>query len=371
MTAVAGLPSEGAPAQQDGFATVSTRAASEWRGWLGGTLAVMAALLAVELALVAVLLPTAREVRIHLWLCFTAMAMWALIVPVAAATARRWPFVGDRRNRMLVMHFLASLLVGTFTTTLRSALLAGLMPPEDFRLMGGSFEFFWRQAIVGALMIESMVYFAVVSIVQWRDTQTRALQSKAETARARMLAIQNSLSPHFTLNAMNALVAMLPESSREQHFAIQIGGFLRDMLDARNTTTQSLAQEMAMVERYLEIERTRLGARLDASTAMDQFHRDVEVPVLALQPLVENAVRHGVAPYRDGGSLRVEARRDGTVTVLRIESIASEALRSNPGTGYGEESSRSRFRLLYGARVEFASGRIGERAYRVEIRIRD
>ena len=358
-------------AQQDDVASGPPPAAGEWRGWLGGTLAVMAALLAVELALVALLLPAARDVRIHLWLCLSAMAMWALIVPVAAATARRWPFAGGWRNRRLMTHFVASLLVGTFTTTLRAALLAEFMPAEDFRLVGGSFATFWRQAIVGALMIESMVYFAVVSIVQWRDTQARALKSNAEAARARMLAIQNSLSPHFTLNAMNALVAMLPESSREQHFAIQIGGFLRDMLDARNTTTQSLGQEMAMVERYLDIERTRLGHRLDASTAMDVFLRDVEVPVLVLQPLVENAIRHAVAPYREGGSLRVEVLRDAGATVLRVESMASEPLRSSPGTGYGEDSSRSRFGLLYGKRVDFDSGRIGERAYRVEIRIRD
>ncbi len=104
--------------------------------------------------------------------------------------------------------------------------------------------------------------------------------------------------------------------------------------------------------------------------AMDVFLRDVEVPVLVLQPLVENAIRHAVAPYREGGSLRVEALRDAGATVLRIESIASEPLRSSPGTGYGEDSSRSRFGLLYGKRVAFSSGRIGERAYRVEIRIR-
>lgn len=340
------------------------------RPWIPNLLTLIFALSMAELMIGMLFPPQVVRLPVHLWLMVSELAMWGLLLLLALRTSLWWPLDGPGRVRGILLHLSIGYGASAFVCTLRPWLLSLFMPAELFHYLGGSFEVFWLRTFPWTLMLEVLIYLGFVVIAQWRDGESRRLRAEAEAARARMLAIQNSLSPHFTLNAMNALVAMLPESSREQHFAIQIGGFLRDMLDARNTTTQSLGQEMAMIERYLDIERTRLGDRLDASTAMDVFLRDVEVPVLVLQPLVENAIRHAVAPYREGGSLRVEALRDAGATVLRIESIASEPLRSSPGTGYGEDSSRSRFGLLYGKRVVFSSGRIGERAYRVEIRIR-
>jgi len=341
------------------------------RHWIPSLLTLIFALSAAELLIGMLFPPQVVRLPVHLWLVVSELTMWGLLLLLALRTSLWWSLDGRHRVRGTLIHVAIGYVAGAAVCTLRPWLLAMSMPAELFRVLGGSFEVFWLRTFPWTLMLEVLVYLGFVAIAQWRDGESRRLRTEAEAARARMLAIQNSLSPHFTLNAMNALVAMLPEASKEQHFAIQIGGFLRDMLDARHTTMQDLAQEMAMVERYLDIERTRLGDRLDAVVAMDAATRDVDVPVLVLQPLVENAVRHAVAPYRDGGSLRVEARRDDGATVLRIESIASEALRSSPGTGYGEESSRTRFELRYGDRVSFGSGRIGERAYRVEIRIDD
>lgn len=306
------------------------------------------------------------------WTSVFELVLWIVLAPGILALVRRFPVdLRDRSWRNLLLHVGFSLAYGVVECAFRALAQLLVMSDELATIFpGGMREFFSRQ-LVSFLMVEAMVYWSIVVVAQWWTSDRRRRDAEVEAANARMLAVQQSLAPHFTLNALNALVAMLPESSREQRFAIAIGGFMNDLLVASRTATHGFSGEMAMVERYLAVERERLGARLDLRVFVEPGLDEVEVPVLALQPLFENAVRYAVAPFRNGGRIDFRARRVRREVLLQLESEASEPFRELHGSGHGEAGARTRFELLYGPRVRFHSGRDGSTRYSLTIAIVD
>lgn len=304
------------------------------------------------------------------WTSVFELVLWIVLAPTIVALTRRFPVhLRDRSWRNLLLHVGFSLVYGVVECSIRAVASLLVMPDELAQVFPAGLEAFFVRQLVSFLMVEAMVYWSILVLIQWWDADRRRRSAETEAATARMLAVQQSLAPHFTLNALNALVAMLPESSREQRFAIAIGGFMHDLLSANQRTTHTFAEEMAMVERYLAVERERLGDRLRLSLVLDPAADAVEVPVLALQPLFENAVRYAVAPFREGGALQFEARCGDGELVLRLDSTASEAFRPLHGFGHGEASVRTRFELLYGPRFRFHGGRRGDARYVVTIGI--
>lgn len=349
--------------------TVDQRIPWSRRAWL--RVATVIALLAlVEFALLRIVLTDPARNSLWIGSNLVEFALWAAMTPAIIALARRLPVnlsAGSWRNLML--HLLFSLICAVLMSGVCTLYSILTMHAEVMRVTKGDLWSFFGRTLVSFLMIEAMVYWSIIALSQWWSAEHRRNRAVADAATARMLAIQQSLAPHFTLNALNALVAMLPESSREQRFAIAIGGFMHDLFAARHRTVHSLEEECAMIERYLSIEQIRLGERLDARVEIDPALHDLPVPVLALQPLIENAVRHAVAPFRGGGRLRFSAASEGNETVLRIESAASEPFRPMPGFGYGEDSTRSRFEQMYDTRLWFRSVRLGGNRYLVTITI--
>lgn len=342
------------------------RRAGQARAWLRVVVVVLLLAL-VEAALVQHLLADEpARTTLWFWTSLFEVSLWIALAPVTIALARRFPVdLRDRSWRNLLLHVIFSLMYGVIECGIRTLASLLVMPGDLAQIFpAGPGAFFARQ-LVSFLMVEAMVYWSIVVVIQWWDSERRRRSAEAEAATARMLAVQQSLAPHFTLNALNALVAMLPEASREQRFAIAIGGFMHDLLVASDRPTQTFGEEMAMVERYLAVERERLGERLRLSMDIAPGLDAIEVPVLALQPLFENAVRYAVAPFRDGGSLRFVAYRDNGELLLRLESEASEPFRPLHGFGHGEASVRARFELLHGRRFWFRSGRRGPSHYSV------
>jgi hypothetical protein len=339
------------------------------RAWL--RVATVIALLAfVEFALLRIVL--IDPARNSLWIGsnLVEFALWVVMTPSIIALTRRFPVnLSAGSWRSLILHLLFSLICAVLVSSVCTLYYIATMHAEVMRATNGNLWHFFGQTLASFLMIEAMVYWSIIALSQWWSAEHRRNRAVADAATARMQAIRQSLAPHFTLNALNALVAMLPESSREQRFAIAIGGFMHDLFAARHRTVHSLKEECAMIERYLSIEQIRLGERLDATVEIDPALHDLPVPALALQPVIENAVRHAVAPFRGGGRLRLSAANEGNETVLRIESAASEPFRPMPGFGYGEDSTRSRFEQMYDTRLWFRSVRLGGNRYLVTITI--
>jgi len=192
------------------------------------------------------------------------------------------------------------------------------------------------------LLTWSLLYFG---IAHYRSS----LQTRALAHEARLAALRYQLHPHFLFNALNALSTLIAEKRNQEasRMLAQLAGFLRVTLEGSSMEIP-LREEIAFAHRYLELERVRFGDRLRARFEVDEELLDVPVPSLILQPLIENAVRYGVGPREDGGSIVVRARPRNGMLALQVEDDGPGMSRAKEGIGLS--NTRARLAELYGTR---------------------
>lgn len=179
------------------------------------------------------------------------------------------------------------------------------------------------------------------------ESEMRRLVSQAE-----LRALQSQIHPHFLFNALNALYGIIPREARgARDTVLNLADIFRYFLDTRKSQVP-LSEEMRIVKAYLEIERLRLGDKLRTEIDVAPEALNVPIPVLSIQPIVENAVKHGIAPLSFGGVVTIEARRDGDGLYVSV----SDTGRGFPGDGHagvGLENVRRRLDLSYGGLAQF------------------
>ncbi len=201
------------------------------------------------------------------------------------------------------------------------------------------------------------------------DVERRVLTSEIAAREAELRALRAQIDPHFLFNSLNSisgLVSVDPERARSM--AQRLGDFLRDSLTLGGAGRIPLAREVALARQYLEIEQVRFGSRLLVDSAVPASAGAVMVPALLLQPLVENAVRHGIATCVDGGTVTVTAARAGGSVVIVVENPRDPEARSRRGTGLGLDIVRRRLHAAFGDEASMTS-EAGERSYRVRVTI--
>jgi hypothetical protein len=161
-------------------------------------------------------------------------------------------------------------------------------------------------------------------------------------------ALQSQINPHFLFNALNAVYGTIPrEAARARRMVLNLAEIFRYFLQSEKTFVP-LAQEMQIVRAYLEVEQSRLGSRLRVDIDVDEALLDISIPALSVQPLVENAIRHGISPSTEPGYVRVRGELlDGQMRILVENSSSGESAR-NPGTGVGLDNLRRRLEICYG-----------------------
>src|ERR1700684_3487488 len=194
-----------------------------------------------------------------------------------------------------------SLAVGTAGAVAAEIALLGFRGIDWKDLAGNAVQF----AVV--LFLWCTLYF---SIKQWNTSsqeRERLLRAEAEAREARLQALRYQLNPHFLFNSLNAVSTLVldGEASAATKMLSQIGDFLRTSLNNQAAIEAPLSQEMVFTEQYIAIEKTRLGDRLQVNLDICPDTLDAMVPGMLLQPLVENAVRHGVASLADGGKIAI------------------------------------------------------------------
>ncbi|HEX9081088.1 MAG TPA: histidine kinase, partial [Holophagaceae bacterium] len=196
---------------------------------------------------------------------------------------------------------------------------------------------------------------AVVSARERLGKANEALQTKAREAQSR--ALQGQLHPHVLFNALNGLAELIHRNPPEAEESVRhLSSLLRKILIAAEASDFTLHDERELLEDYLTMESLRLGKRLRISWAWDPQVNPMQVPPLLLQPLVENALKHGIAPFRGGGELRIEARREDSQVVLAIWNTGA-AFRppSAPGgPSIGLRNLNARLELAFGSKAEFS-----------------
>jgi len=161
-----------------------------------------------------------------------------------------------------------------------------------------------------------------------------ALQNHLNLMEARDGALRARLAPHFLFNALNTLHAQVEEDpAGAQATTERLGGLFRQVLEVTEQATVPLARELAFVEDYLGIERQRLGDRLRVEVDVSEAALTAQVPVLSLQVLVENAIKHGVEPKIGGGMVRIQARLEGRSLTVTVRDSGDGTRRSSNGSG--------------------------------------
>jgi two-component system LytT family sensor kinase len=250
---------------------------------------------------------------------------WIPATPLIFLAYRRVPWSRDRWPLALAAHgaIIGALFLLQTWTTLVVGQVTGHVP---------EFATFFRNLtalVVNLLLYDLLIYGGVMAVAigldyakRYRDRDLRASQLETQLERARLEALQSQLQPHFLFNALNS-VAMLVRRDRKTEALDMVIGFselLRYVLDEAGTIDVPLEEELGFVRRYLEIEQVRHRDRLRV-----EFHIEAEtnralVPNLVLQPLVENALKHGIARLPEGGRVVVSSWRRGEMLHLRVEN---------------------------------------------------
>jgi len=215
---------------------------------------------------------------------------------------------------------------------------------------------------IPAFLISAVAHYLFLAFQASHAAERRALEAQVSAREAELRALRAQLNPHFlfnSLNSINALVGTDPEGARRM--CAGLGDFLRRTLALGSRDAVTLGEELELVERYLGIEQVRFGDRLRVEQAVDAAASGCQVPPLLLQPLVENAIKHGIQDRIDGGTIRIEARREGTLLRVVVENPVDGDAPSRRGEGVGLENVRRRLDVFGARDAQLAASRGAER----------
>jgi sensor histidine kinase YesM len=301
--------------------------------------------------------------------------IWAFMTLGILWLAQRFPFGQGRWPRSLAVHVGACLVCGVMAVAL-SVLAAELIRKEFVR---PTVTFNVLLLFFVAKLNNNIFFYAAILAVahvlayyrQWRERELLASQLETKLAQTQLQVLKMQLHPHFLFNTLNAISALIHQDVElADRMIAQLGDLLRTTLERANQQEVSLKQEIDFIRPYLDIEKARLGSRLAVDLEIDPAVMDAKVPNLLLQPLVENAIRHGIAPCSKPGTLSITAGRDnGLLRVSVMDSGPGLHNDSETPKGIGLANTRARLQKLYGARQRLELSRAPAGGLRVDITI--
>lgn len=211
-----------------------------------------------------------------------------------------------------------------------------------------------------------LTLFVTACVLAYFDLRSRALSPAI--AEARIQALQARIRPHFLYNSINAVLSLIRSEPRRAEQALEDMADLFRVLMADNRTLAPIANEVELARQYLAIETLRLGERLRVSWRLDGMPADALVPPLLLQPLVENAVYHGIEPSPGGGEIAIDIGRSGRQLHMTLTNPLPAASRQAPGNRMAIANIRERLQLHFDAEASMQSEAL-DGSYRVTIRI--
>jgi signal transduction histidine kinase len=275
------------------------------------------------------------------------LVRWNLWLPLAAVIMR-WA----RRPRAILWHCVAGLSFPALHSVLLIAIYAPLSPVR--------ISTFWRYRsfIVFADFLTGIIVCVLILglaharnyYVQFRDEELKAYHLEAQLAQAQLEALKMQLHPHFLFNTLNAISALQTENlEAAQRMVVRLSEFLRLTLENSGVQEVTVEREVDFLSRYLEIERIRFPARLTVGMHIEPDTLGAQVPNLILQPIVENAIRHGIAAYAAPGRVDISTSKRDKSLFLSVRDTGP-GLKSNGTEGIGLTNTRARLQRLYGSK---------------------
>jgi two-component system LytT family sensor kinase len=317
-------------------------------------------------------------------------ALWLLFLPAVAWLSFRFPIERRRLLRNVSLHLLGCLLVvGVSRVTFRG--VTSISPRSQRsetpgRSLNskpvrpgapGAFSAFL--ALRSALDV--LVYWSLVGVCQAvtilrssQERERRAAELEARLASAQLQALRMQINPHFLFNTLNSIAALVyvnPRAADEMLGDLSV--LLRRSLDSMEEQEIPLAQELEFIGAYLSIEQKRFGERLRLEQSVPDELMKALVPALILQPLVENAIRHGIEPQRGRGLISIEAKQEDQHLHLIVRDngggLAGADLKSSERRGIGLANTQARLQGLYRHDQRFSFGRAEPQGCRVDIHL--
>ena len=304
---------------------------------------------------------------VALWTTVPNWALWTLMTPAVA-----WLAVRMAPGRAPIWQIAVAHAGG-------AALALGFHAVGNvaaFRLAGLPAEWTWTdvQTHYALRAHVNAVAYALVVAATWawcaarrrRQREAREAELRASLAEAELDALRMQLRPHFLFNALHAVGATVRNGEGERAVSMlsSLGDLLRMSLESDGTDEIPLRRELDVLDRYLALEKVRFADRLAVHVSASEDARRARVPAWVLQPLVENALKHGIAPKPGPASVRVDARREADALVITVvdDGVGLDgAKRRVPSTGVGLANTRARLDALYGdhASLTLAPGPLG------------
>jgi signal transduction histidine kinase len=346
-----------------------------WRrwAWLAAVWTVPATLAALETWFFS----RASPQPLALWRAFASQVpawyVWVPATPAIVHLSRRLPLGLPPSARAVWGHLGACVAVGGLFALGYTLAHLAFMPamPGGGPSLGARVLRYW----LGWMPMMGMTYAAVLGVAHAVDSQRRARENERQAAalavqlaEARLQALQTQLHPHFLFNTLNAIVVLVREQETDTaaRMLVLLSDILRRLLQQGATQEVPLREEVAVLSRYLEIQQLRFEDRLRVDWEVEDGVLDARVPHLVLQPLVENAIRHGVSRRSAAGALHIRARRQGDALELAVKDDGPglpEGFVLERSPGIGLSNTRARLAQLYGEaghlRVASASGDTG------------
>jgi two-component system, LytTR family, sensor kinase len=317
-------------------------------------------------------------------------ALWLLFLPAVAWLSFRFPIERRRLLRNAGLHLLACLLVvGTSRATFRP--VAGILPrlqrsetperPTDSRTPrlpspGAS------GTLLGLrLALDVLVYWSLLGVCQGitnfrrsQERERRAAELEARLTSAKLQALRMQINPHFLFNTLNSIAALVYVNPRAADEMLgDLSELLRRSLDSMEAQEIPLGEELEFIRGYIGIEQQRFGERLRVEQRVPDELMKALVPALVLQPLVENAIRHGIEPQRNPGLISIEVKQEGKHLHLIVRDngrgLPDADLNSSGRRGIGLANTKARLEGLYGQDQSFSFGRAQSQGCRVDIHL--
>jgi hypothetical protein len=299
---------------------------------------------------------------------------WLVLTPLIAALAERFPFTEGRHWQALGKHALAGVFVALVQVVAVGAIYWFTIGQDSgvATSLGNQVQRFF-----GNYFLESIVTYAGTAgvfiaidfaravrdeVVNRARLEAHAAALESSVAQARLDALSMQMNPHFLFNTLTAISGLVSQERKaEAREVIQrLGELLRQSLGNGNGPFSTVAREVELLEDYLYIQRVRFSDRLSASVSADDDVRELLIPTMLLQPLVENAIRHGIEPREGKGTVQVSVRRCGDSLRISIaDSGAGFALGGNgrpAREGIGIANTRERLDHIYGSAASLALG---------------
>jgi sensor histidine kinase YesM len=283
--------------------------------------------------------------------------LWAALTPAVLYLSRKFPIERQQWRTSLLVHFVASLLLGFATRVVRD--LAFVVFASDYttdfsftKLLLSVYYFFDYGAMMYFLIL--LIAYTMNYYRRFRENELKATRLQAQLAQAQLQALKMQLQPHFLFNTLHSISALVHRDPvAADKMLARLGDFLRLTLDSVGAQEVSLQQELEFLRSYLEIERIRFRDRLSIEMNIESETLEARLPNLILQPIVENAIKHGIAPRTAAGRIEIVAKRlDGTLQVRVTDNGAGLPPNGHGSVvkeGVGLANTQTRLQQVYGS----------------------